>query len=86
MTPAQQAAKDYAKGDMPEFPYGEATVSYKLRETAFLAGYEAAEGAFAEWCSENGWCFISGRGWFKNKTLIFEVTTTELYQLWQQSL
>lgn len=91
MNKTQQAAradKFYQRNVLNPYPsQSQSHTAYKKGfEEGYDVGYESAAGEFAEWCSENGWYFISGRGWFKNKTLIFEVTTPDLYQLWQQSL
>lgn len=79
MNPAQQAAKEYADNLL-------GPVRYKEMVNAFSAGYEAAEGLFAEWCSKSGWFYLSIPQMWRNKISRKTVTTAELYQLWQQSL
>lgn len=79
MNKLQQAAKEYALSDRE----GIMDMKYK----AFLAGYEAAEGAFAEWASEKGWVKKQSADiWTQCCDIMCEnvKTTAELFKLWQE--
>lgn len=86
MNKLQQAADEHAGNNCTSCnhrgTYGPC-VCNKL-ERAFLAGAEYAAGAFAEWLCKNKWQPLTDNRWSKLEQPIY--TTTELYQLWQQSL
>lgn len=60
-----------------------------LHRQAAHFGYSLAEGAFAEWCSKNGWEYsIHFNGWLNYNDCEDEATktTSDLFTLFKQSL
>lgn len=79
MNKLQQAVKEYTEKFGICNVFDQITVS-----SAFLTGAEYAAGAFAEWLCKNKWQPLTDNRWSKLEQPIY--TTSELYQLWQQSL
>lgn len=81
MTNLEQAAKEYAV----KTGWLSGPVNADLQK-AFLAGAAQAEGSFAEWCSREGWYYVSEFMQWTNVDRKEWITTEELYQLYLSQL
>lgn len=80
---------------IPDFNTCSGPIDYEKRcekisalRSAFRLGAARAEGAFAEWCDNDGWKYQGNHLWEQScvKGNGTRKTTAQLYQLWQQSL